>query len=97
MRDKFIKDIEDTYKEGIEIIRKKNADYAKDADPFKNFKLSEIFDVSVERGILIRISDKIARISNLLDKEAEVKDERIEDTILDAINYLAILRAWLRR
>jgi len=44
---------------------------------------------------MVRILDKMARISNLMHKEAKVKDETVLDTIADAINYLAILLAWL--
>lgn len=86
--------LEKTFATALEIARRKNADYAGNTDPFKNFKMCEQFGVSTEKGILIRISDKISRISNLLDKEAEVKDESIFDTIDDAINYLAILKAY---
>lgn len=57
--------------------------------------ISEMVGVPVARGILVRLCDKIARISNLIDKKEAVKDETIEDTICDAIGYLGILRAWL--
>lgn len=93
-REEFIKSIENTYKKGIEIIKLKNADYANSSDPFKNFKSAEIIGLSVERAILVRVLDKITRISNLLSKEADVKEESLEDTLLDAINYLAILKSY---
>lgn len=96
-QEEFFSFIENTYQEGIEIIKKKNADYAAGSDPFKNFNMSTLVGVSPDRAILVRISDKLARVSNLLNKEAEVKDEAIEDTILDMINYLAILRAYLHK
>ena len=89
----FIENIENSYKKGVEIIRKKNADYAVDSNPWKNFEMASLVGVSVKRAILVRISDKLARISNLIDKEAAVKDETIEDTLLDLINYAAILKA----
>lgn len=45
---------------------------------------------------MVRISDKISRLATLLDvREAQVKDESVADTIRDAINYLAILLAYL--
>ncbi len=75
----------------IEIMIAKSKDYAKDFDPFANFRACEMFGVTLEKGILIRISDKISRIGNLLEKEAHVKDESIHDTIRDAINYLNII------
>jgi hypothetical protein len=79
----------------LAIARAKNADYAGDADVFANFRRSELVGVPVARGILVRLTDKLARISNLLDKPPAVADERLTDTIDDAISYLAILGAWL--
>lgn len=93
----FLKDIEETYKEGLRIATSKNKDYANSDNPFKNFKMSEQVGVDPARAILVRISDKLSRISNLLDREASVKDERLDDTIIDCINYLAILKAYLKK
>jgi hypothetical protein len=74
----------------------KNNDYGgSNGDPFANFRNSTIAGVSVEKGILVRLMDKMSRISTLLDKEAMVKDESITDTIEDAINYLAIMKAYI--
>ena len=91
----FYESIEKTYKDGLEIIKKKNHDYAGEADPWANFRFAEMVRVSVPKAILVRMSDKLARISNLIDKEAKVEDEKIEDTLLDLINYTAILKAYL--
>jgi len=41
--------------------------------------------------------DKVSRISTLLEKEAKVKDEAIEDTLEDLINYTAILKSYLKQ
>lgn len=94
MKEQFFKDLETTFKICLEIAKKKNADYA-DEDPFKNFRMSMQVGVEPSRAILVRISDKLSRVSNLLDKEASVGDERIEDTLHDIINYCAILKAYL--
>jgi len=91
---KFIDSIEKTFKDGVEIIKIKNADYAKGDDPFLNFKFAELLGLSVEQAILLRVTDKIARINNLLDKEPAVVGESMEDSLLDVINYLAILKAY---
>lgn len=77
--------------ECINIMIAKSKDYAKEYNPFANFDACTNFGVTREKGILIRIADKISRIGNLLDKEAQVKDESIHDTIRDAINYLNII------
>lgn len=69
----------------------KNADYASGADPLQNFRACEAFGVPLIKGIMVRLSDKFARIGNLLDREAKVKDEKITDTIKDAQVYLSIL------
>lgn len=95
IRTKFIENIKDTYAKGVELIERKNHDYAGTDNPFRNFESASIVGIPVERAILVRVLDKLSRVSNLLGKEASVKDEAIEDTILDAVNYLAILKAYL--
>jgi hypothetical protein len=92
-RNQFIKNIENTYKQGVELIKTKNSDYASDEDPWRNFGFATLIGLDVKQAILLRTVDKIARISNLLKQEAKVKDETITDTLLDAVNYLAILKA----
>jgi hypothetical protein len=88
----FLDRLEQLYREAVEIARKKNADYANEGDPFANFNVAPLVGVSVERGILVRTMDKIQRASNLLDRPAQVTGESIHDTLLDACNYLMILR-----
>lgn len=94
-QEEFIKDIENSYARGIALIRIKNADYADGSDPFKNFRTASLLGLTIEQAIMVRKLDKITRIGNLLTKEAAVKTETIEDTILDDINYAGILLAYL--
>ena len=91
--DKYIKVLFDS---NIELMRRKNADYANSDNPFKNLQLVEAFGVTdTSRGIATRMTDKFSRIINLLDKPPEVKDEKIQDSIKDFIVYLAILSAYI--
>jgi hypothetical protein len=70
--------------------RKKN-DYAGD-DPFWNFRESERLGIPAWKGALVRLSDKYTRIMNLAGgREQMVKDEAIEDTLLDAAIYSIII------
>ena len=94
-REQLYKAMEVTFKECLAIAEAKNNDYAKGYDPFRNFKISEVFGVPVERGIMVRMMDKVSRISNGLDSELMDKDETINDTLDDLINYTAILKAYL--
>jgi hypothetical protein len=97
-RDWFMNHLKQTFAEAMGIVEKKNQDYGADSNPFKNFELVSHLGIPVEIGILTRFADKVARISNLIGgKQPAVVDETLDDTILDAINYLAILRAWLQR
>lgn len=97
MSNQMIDAMEKTYKEAIAVARLKNHDYANSTDPYRNFRFAELVGVGVERAILVRMSDKLARISNLIDSEAKVKDETIADTLSDLINYTAILKAYLEQ
>lgn len=74
-----------------EIMIAKNSDYSSENDVFKNFNGSELIWVSAEQAILVRMMDKMTRIWNLLTKEAAVKDESIQDTLLDLSNYAILL------
>jgi hypothetical protein len=79
------------------ILDAKNKDYAVDEDAFLNFNNSITIGVTPQRAILVRLMDKMTRISNLLDKDESVQDEKINDTIRDAVNYLLILSAMLSK
>ena len=97
-RNEFNDNIHQTYVDAHEILIVKNSDYANSDNPFKNFEFADLVGIGINKAILVRVSDKIARISNLIDKDENgdkvaVKDETITDTIVDAINYLAILKA----
>lgn len=79
-----------------EIRRKKGADYGdiKKDNPFANLKEVESLGISAFIGILIRLCDKFGRLKSFAKKGSlQVKDETIEDTLLDIANYslLAIL------
>lgn len=41
------------------------------------------------------MGDKLQRIANLLEREAQVKDESVDDTLKDLANYSLILLAYL--
>lgn len=95
-RSEFKKSIEQTFKDSLALIDAKNADYAIEADPFSNFRLAALIGQDPGQAILLRTLDKMARISNLLNKPNAVLNEGIEDSINDACNYLAILKAYLQ-
>ena len=46
---------------------------------------------------IIRLSDKMNRIECLSQTKAKVKDESIEDTLLDLANYAIMTVIWLRK
>lgn len=84
------------YDECIATMESKNKDYAHDGDAFANFRFAKMVHVDVDKAILVRMSDKLARISNCIDKgEVAVKTESVRDTLMDLINYTAILAAYL--
>lgn len=97
-RNILLEDIKETFAECLEIAKKKNNDYAgeKTKDPYKNLRGSVFVKVSPDRAILVRIIDKISRVSNLLEQDNQVKDESIQDTINDCINYFAILKSYIK-
>lgn len=65
----------------------------------KNHDYGNSFDQSLnEFGLVasvVRLSDKMNRIKSLIKKEAQVKNESIEDTLLDMANYAIMTVLWM--
>ena len=73
-----------------DVHKTKNCDYAhpERGDFYSNFREVERLGISSWRGILVRMCDKWSRICNLAQRgNAAVKDETIEDTLVDMANY----------
>lgn len=95
----FHKAVKGLFSECMIILMKKNKDYNTSEDAFENFKRVETLNLcSTETGILVRMNDKFSRLCNLIKcNESEVKDETVEDTLIDLINYSAILYCYLKQ
>lgn len=67
----------------IEILTKKNKDYAGTID---NISLTGL------NGVSVRILDKAVRAHSLINsgKESEIKEESLRDTLIDLANYCII-------
>lgn len=63
----------------LDISEKKNTDYG-----------ASNIGVTGLTGIGVRLIDKSMRIYNLANNEAQVKDEKIDDTLIDTANYAMI-------
>ena len=74
-----VKQMKDIQCEGLELFKKKNADYG---DAFAEYGTI---------GELVRIGDKFKRASNISNTGINlIEDESIRDTLLDLHNYSAM-------
>lgn len=85
----------------MEITARKNADYAGSGDdPFANFRqIGHLIQSPniVEIGFLTRMSDKLSRVGSFISNgELKVKDESVEDTLLDLANYCILFIGYLK-
>lgn len=83
----------------ITITKAKNNDYTGGSDdPFSNFSGVERAGIaSTEQGFLTRMHDKMARIITFVQKGVLlVKDESVEDTLLDLANYCILMAGYIR-
>ena len=84
--------------EMYELTSRKNSDYAGPADAFQNFKLIEALGAaSAEQGFVVRMSDKLQRIANLIHRENRVADEKITDTLQDLAVYSILFLIYLKQ
>lgn len=71
--------------EAAALMSRKNHDYAGESDPYRNFRTFGTL------GVLVRLSDKLSRLRSFEENGTfAVADEKLRDTVLDAINYLVI-------
>jgi hypothetical protein len=96
LEDEFFNHLGALCRQGLETAKRKNADYAGNGDPFANFRACEQIGVSCARGMLVRMQDKIQRISNLIERPAAVANEPLEDTLMDLGMYAFIMATYFR-
>lgn len=88
--DRFI----EAFCRALEIVGAKNHDYSDEDDPFSNFRECEYIGVPAPVGVMVRLCDKFSRLKNFFRKGTLlVKDESVKDTLIDIMNYAAILYA----
>lgn len=88
-RDKLLALHTDLCEAARSTMKKKNQDYATNDDVFRNFRMFGGL------GILVRASDKLARLRTFEERnEFSVSDESLRDTIEDLINYAVIYLAY---
>jgi hypothetical protein len=74
-----VNQMEKVQKEGLELFKKKNADYG---DAFANYG---------PIGVLIRMGDKISRLQSITNTNISlINTESIRDTLIDLHNYSAM-------
>lgn len=82
------------------LMNLKNRDYAGGGgeEPFANFTRCEAMGVcQTEAGILVRVIDKISRMSSFLDAgKMHVEDESFYDAMIDVVNYMVLLGAYVK-
>lgn len=94
IREKHFQAVEDFYATGLSIMEGKNDDYAKASDPYSNFRFAgQAAGISPAQVMLALIGVKLARIENIIHAPT-VNNESLEDSIVDAINYIGILGAY---
>lgn len=74
-----VKQMEKIQSESLELFKKKNEDYG---DSFATYGVV---------GVLVRLGDKISRLTNIHNKGVTlVDDESLRDTLIDLHNYSAM-------
>lgn len=68
--------------EAKDLMKQKNEDYAIASDVFRNFRMFGLL------GVLVRMSDKIARLRTYAERgKFTIANEKVRDDLRDLINY----------
>ena len=86
--------VERVFEECLELYKRKNHDYSNKGES----AFDKAYKKMGAKSLWLRLNDKFTRFESLLfaEDEAQVKDEKIEDTLLDLINYAAMGLAKLK-
>lgn len=99
-RDELLKCHKTLCESAYELMKRKNADYAgrHGTEPFANFTRCEAMGIcSTEAGMLVRLTDKMSRLSSFVEAGSfQVKDESLEDTCVDIINYAILFHSFVQ-
>lgn len=77
----------DITKDMVELYERKNKDYGNSFDKTLN-------EFGIVAG-LIRLNDKMNRVKSIYNKDVSVKDESLEDTLIDLANYAVMTLMWI--
>lgn len=77
----------DITKDMTELYERKNKDYGNSFDKTLN-------EFGIVAG-LIRLNDKMNRVKSIYNKDVSVKDESLEDTLIDLANYAVMTLMWI--
>ena len=98
-RDELLQYHSEICKEARDLMSLKNKDYAgsEGNEPFANFTRVESMGIcTTEQGFLTRITDKMSRLSSFIHAgKMNVEDESFKDTVVDVINYMVLLSAFI--
>ena len=93
----FVQDTQKLFDRCVELMRNKSNDYAEGGDAFLNFKTAaQIAGISPEQTLLTLLGMKLSRLTQLVSKGKKAKNESVEDTLLDLINYVVLLRGMIK-
>lgn len=99
-RDELLRCHIELTKKAYDLMKRKNADYAgrSGVEPFANFTRCESMGIcTTEAGMLVRLTDKLSRLSSFVEAGAfQVKDESLEDTCVDIINYAILFQSFVQ-
>lgn len=96
-------EIEAVFKQCSDIVDKKNSDYARPDDFYYNFRaVEDQLSIPIWVGICIRYLDKHSRLVNAVSQfnstgKMHLENENLEDTLIDGINYLALMLVTYRK
>lgn len=95
LKNDFIFQIKKSLMQGLDVMKGKSHDYASKTNRYSNFEqAAKVAGTTTEQAILTLIGIKIARISELINAKKDPKNESLQDSYMDLINYICILNAY---